>query len=130
VRFHGHVARTALFDAYRTASAAVFPSYAEAFAIAPLEAMACGCPTIFSRRGSGPELLTDGREGLLVDPDKPAEISSAIIRTLHDPQLAAVMGEAGRVRVEQVFSIDNLVTQNVNFYQQCVQDFRKKASLN
>ncbi len=68
VHFRGHVTRQELFDTYSTAAAAVFPSYAEAFAVAPLEAMAVGCPTIFSSRGSGPELLTHEREGLLVSP--------------------------------------------------------------
>lgn len=130
VHFHGHVSRSELFDIYRTAAMAVFPSYAEAFAIAPLEAMACGCPTIFTRRGSGPELLTHEREGLLVDPDKQEEIASAILRVLEDGCLARVLGDCGRTRVQEVFSIESLVGQNVNFYQRCLDDFRAKSSLN
>ena len=67
VRFHGHVPHEVLFGALSRARVSVLPSYAEAFALAPLEAMAHGCPTIYSRRGSGPELIRDGLDGLLVD---------------------------------------------------------------
>jgi glycosyltransferase involved in cell wall biosynthesis len=119
-----------LFEAYRTAGAAVFPSYAEAFAVAPLEAMAAGCPTIFTQRGSGPELLTHGREGLLVDPDNSGDIAESILRLLRNPSFAQEIGEAGRARIQQVFSIDRLVSQNVAFYERCVSDFRAKASSN
>jgi glycosyltransferase involved in cell wall biosynthesis len=130
VHFHGHVSREELFESYRTATAAVFPSYAEAFAVAPLEAMACGCPTIFSQRGSGPELLTHEREGLLVDPDKPEEIAASILRVLQNPAFARQLGEAGRTRIHDAFSIDRLVAQNVSFYESCAEDFRRKSSLN
>jgi glycosyltransferase involved in cell wall biosynthesis len=130
VHFYGHVSRAKLFEVYRTAGLAVFPSYAEAFAIAPLEAMACGCPTIFSKRGSGPELLTHGREGLLVDPDKPEEIAESILSVLRNPSLARDLGEAGRVRIREAFSIDRLVEQNVAFYERCASEFRAKSSFN
>jgi glycosyltransferase involved in cell wall biosynthesis len=130
VHFHGHVSRAELFEVYRTAGLAVFPSYAEAFAVAPLEAMACGCATIVSKRGSGPELLTHGRDGLLVDPDKPEEIADAVVGVLRNPSLGQKLGEAGRARIQEAFSVDPLVAQNAAFYEQCVREFRAKASLN
>jgi glycosyltransferase involved in cell wall biosynthesis len=130
VHFHGHVVRKELFEVYRKAAAAVFPSYAEAFAVAPLEAMACGCPTIFSERGSGPELLTHERQGLLVDPDKPGDIAASIVRTLRDRQFAREIGDAGRTLVRQVFSVDRLVAQNEDFYRRCIRGFRERAISN
>jgi glycosyltransferase involved in cell wall biosynthesis len=130
VHFHGHVSRAELFEVYRTAGVAVFPSYAEAFAVAPLESMAYGCPTIVSKRGSGPELLVNGREGLLVDPDNPVEIAESILGVLRNPSLAQQLGEAGRLHVRDVFSIDRLVGQNLSFYEQCSVEFRAKHSLN
>jgi glycosyltransferase involved in cell wall biosynthesis len=122
--FHGHVSRKQLFDAFATARVAVFPSYAEAFAVAPLEAMTKGCPTIYSRRGSGPELIEDGVDGLLIDPDKPSEIAQAIIRVLQDDQLANQLSQAGRKRVVEHFSVENLVRQNIKFYGDCIDRFR------
>jgi glycosyltransferase involved in cell wall biosynthesis len=124
VRFHGHINRDDLLAALSTARAAVFPSYAEAFALAPLEAMACGCPTIYSKRGSGPELIRDGADGLLVDPDRPEEIAGAIVRILCDDQLAQQLGAAGPRRVAEAFSLEALVERNASFYSQCVGAFR------
>lgn len=129
VYFYGHVPRQKLLDVYQTCGVAVFPSRAEAFAMAPLEAMASGCPTIYSRRGSGPELLEHGRQGLLVDPDDPAQIAEAILRVQTDPSLARELGEAGRARVRECFSIEKLTAENVVFYERCVRDFRAAHSI-
>ena len=118
--FHGHVAREPLFAALRKARAAVFPSYAEAFALAPLEAMVLGCPTIYSRRGSGPELLEHGREGLLIDPDNPQELADAVIRLLADEEEARRIGEAGARRVLDRFSIEAMMRANEEFYRRCL----------
>jgi len=129
VTFHGHVTRERLFEVYRTAGLAVFPSYAEAFAIAPLEAMACGCATIYSERGSGPELLEQDKNGLLVDPDRPSQIADSIIRTLRDGQFAERLGAAGRELVEQRFSLAGALKQNLAFYGECIERFRLAHSL-
>lgn len=123
VHFHGHVSRAELLRALGSARAAVFPSYAEAFALAPLEAMAAGCPTIYSTRGSGPELIDDGRDGLLVDPDEPERIADALIRVLEDDSLAWTLGAAGRRRVVENFSVDAAVVRNAEFYARCIESF-------
>jgi glycosyltransferase involved in cell wall biosynthesis len=123
VTFHGHCDRSDLFEALSRARAAVFPSYAEAFALAPLEAMGCGCPTIASSRGAGNELMQHGEHGLLVDPDDWPEIAAAMLRLLEDPQLARRLGQAGRQRVIDSFTIDQLCSQNEQFYEQCIQQF-------
>lgn len=123
--FHGHVARTEILQALQTARVAVFPSYAEAFAVAPLEAMACGCPTIYSKRGSGPELIDHGRNGLLVDPDQQEQIAEAIIRLLTDDELARQFEYAGRERIRQSFSLPILLRQNEAFYQSCLREFHE-----
>jgi glycosyltransferase involved in cell wall biosynthesis len=123
VRFHGHVHREDLLGALASARAAVFPSYAEAFAVAPLEAMAAGCPTICSRRGAGSELLKHGCEGLLIDPDNPDEIAAAISRVLGDEGSAERLGANGRQRVWRDFSTSRLLGQNVDFYRDCLVRF-------
>jgi glycosyltransferase involved in cell wall biosynthesis len=122
--FHGHVAREQLFRAYQGARLAVFPSYAEAFAFAPLEAMACGCPVIYTRRGPGPELIRDQRDGLLVDPDRPEEIGAAMVRLLSDDEVATRLGEAGQVRAHDRFSLQVLVPQNEAFYASCLSQWK------
>ena len=126
VRFYGHVTGERLFEALQTARAAVFPSFAEAFAIAPLEAMAHGCVTICSRRGSGPEMIRDEVDGLLVDPARPREIARAIVRVLASPELAARLGEGGWTRVRQEFSCDVQLRRNEEYYAGCLERFHSK----
>jgi len=125
VHFHGHVGREEISGALQRARAAVFPSYAEAFAVAPLEAMAAGCATIYTGRGSGPELIVDGRDGLLVDPDRPEEIAHAITRLLTDDRLAQTLGAAGRGRVDAEFSTRTVMARNEAYYRECVARFRR-----
>ena len=128
VFFHGHVGRERLFEALRTARLAVFPSYAEAFAIAPLEAMSAGCPTIYSQRGSGPELIEPGKHGLLVDPAKPTEIADSIIRLLKDDVLAESLGRKGLKRVRDRFAIERAVELNEQFYERCIDEFQARRA--
>lgn len=116
VHFHGHVARESLLRIMSRAGVAVFPSMSEGFAWAPLEAMAHGCPTIYTKLGSGPELIDNGRDGLLVDPRKPEQIAAAITRLLADQQLARRLGEAGRNRVLSSFTLEKLLPLNETFY--------------
>jgi len=125
VHFHGHVSPEVLFQALDTARVAVFPSLAEAFALAPLEAMAHGCATVYSRRGSGPELIRDGLDGLLVDPEDPREIAGAVSRLLVDPELAARLGAAGRERVRRNFASDVVCSRNIDYYETCAREYRR-----
>lgn len=127
VTFYGHVSRDELFHRLSVARAAVFPSYAEAFALAPLEAMVRGCPTIYSTRGSGSELIADGRDGLLVDPDRPERIAEAVVRLLTDDTLAEQIGRAGRRRVLQRFAVETICQENENFFRDCIEQFRLQA---
>ena len=128
VYFHDHVNRERILSALHTARLAVFPSYAESFALAPMEAMACGCPTVYTRRASGPELIEHYRDGLLVDPDCPNEITEAVIRLLANDELAKRLGRAGRTRIEESFSIETVVRQNETFYSSCLSNFSHRAA--
>jgi len=119
--FHGHVGGAELREALSTARVGVFPSYSEAFALAPLESMGCGCPTISTKLSSGPEGVRSEIDGLLVDPGRPAEISDAIVRLLRDDSLAERVGRAGRARVLQDFSLDALLAANEKFFHGAVQ---------
>ncbi len=120
VSFHGHAARSEVLAALGRARAGVFPSFAEAFAMAPLESMAAGCPTVYSRRGSGPELIRDGVDGLLIEPSEPHSIASALLRLLDDESLAHRLGRAGRERIDRDFSLASTMAQQVDFYRECV----------
>jgi glycogen synthase len=124
VQFHGHVPLEQLEHAFRQARVAVLPSYTEGFALTPLHAMACGCPTVFTRRSSGQELIAHGENGLLVDPDQPHQIADAVISLLRDSALAERIGNNGRTRILKDFSPQTWGARNEQFYTRCVADFR------
>jgi len=74
----------------------VLPSVTEAFPNALLEAMACGVPSIATAVGGIPELVDDGRTGLLVPPRDAGALAGAIGALLDDPLRAAALGDAAR----------------------------------
>jgi glycosyltransferase involved in cell wall biosynthesis len=116
VNFQGYVNREQVLEELKTAAVAVLPSFTEAFALAPLEAMAQGCPTIYTKLASGPEIINDGVNGLLIDPFKPHDIAEAIIKILTDKYLAAKIGDKGRKSVEDRFSTTIILSQNEEIY--------------
>ena len=63
--------------------------------MAPVEAMVIGCPTIFTRRTAGKEIINEGCDGLLIDPDNLNEIANAIISMLTNRKSALQMGKNG-----------------------------------
>lgn len=82
VRFAGLIPESEKVDHYRLADVYVMPSRGEGFGIVFLEAMACGIPVVASKVDGGREALRDGKLGILVDPDKPAEIKTGILGAL------------------------------------------------
>lgn len=78
------------------ASLFVLPSRWEGLPVALLEALAAGRPVIATRVGGVPEVVRDGVDGLLVEPDDPAALAEAIASLLRDPARAAAMGSAPR----------------------------------
>lgn len=128
VFFHGHVDHLRLLNALQEARVGVFPSYSETFGLAPVEAMAVGCPAIYTKRSCGPEIITDDEDGLLVDPDSPHEIADSIIRVMQDDDLADRLGKAGRKTVREKFSTDIIIPQNEAFFAKCIERFQEKSS--
>lgn len=89
---------------YRAASLLVLPSQNEPFGRVLVEAMACGVPVIATRGGGVPEIVRDGKDGLLVDPGRADEMAEAILRVLGDDILRAELTDSARTRAE-LFSL-------------------------
>ncbi len=123
VFFHGHVHRNTLLQQLQQTRVAVFPSLAETFGNAPLEAMSCGCATIYTTRAPGPELVEHGVSGLLVNPESAEDIAAAIGRLLEDRELAHRLGSAGRRCVQEKYSISKVVQDNVRYFRHCISEF-------
>ena len=100
----------------------VVPSVYEPLGIVNLEAAACTTAVVASDVGGIPEVVDDGRTGLLVhyDPADPAAFESGlagrIAELLADPDRAAAMGAAGRERVLAEFGWPAIARQTVSVY--------------
>jgi len=112
----GYVATDRLYEHLTASAISVFPSYAEAFALAPLEAMVCGTAVINSNRTSGPELIEDNVNGLLIDPDDAGQIASAILYLLNNPDACQKLADKGNETVKTQFEISKVAVENIEFY--------------
>lgn len=77
----------------------------EGIPVALMEAMAMGRPVVASRLSGIPELVEDGRSGLLVDPGDVRGLAAAISALLADPARRRRMGAVGRARVVEEFDL-------------------------
>jgi glycosyltransferase involved in cell wall biosynthesis len=90
---------------YGEAEVAVVPSLYEGFSLPAIEAMSCGVAVVATTGGALPEVVgKDGETGLLVTPDDPEALASAIRRLLDDAALRSRLGAAGRERVVSRFT--------------------------
>lgn len=97
VSFLGAVAYGGMPQLYAASRIVVTPSVIpEPFGLPVVEAMAAGRPVVASRAGGIPELIQDGRTGLLVEPDDPETLADALLALLADPERCRSMGAAGR----------------------------------
>ena len=94
----------------------VLPSLAEGISNTILEAMACGLPVLATDVGGNAELVEAGSTGEIVPAATPAALADVLLRWLEAPELARRLGQAGRMRVEQQFSIDAMVQAYQNLY--------------
>lgn len=88
-----------LATAYSHAVALIFPSLCEGFGIPVLEAFACGCPAILSKRTSLPEV--GGDAALYFDPESGEELLSQTARLVTDKSLREELVQAGRERIRE-----------------------------
>ena len=86
----------------------VSTNVAETIGDATCEAMACGLPVVAMRAGPIEDLIVDGQTGLLVGPPMAAGLLTCVQRLQADAELRRTMGEAGRRRVEERFTLRRL----------------------
>jgi glycosyltransferase involved in cell wall biosynthesis len=89
----------------------VLPSLQEPFGRSIIEAMALGTPVVASRVGGIPEIITDGRDGLLVEPGDVGGLAGAISSLLDDASRRAKLADAALETVRQRFDVAELTRQ-------------------
>ena len=89
------------------AAIAVVPSlWEEAFGLAVVEAMAAGVPLVASRTGGIPELVEDGKTGMLVPPGDARALADALRVLLGNPGLRGAMAVQGPISAGRRFSLE------------------------
>lgn len=96
LRFVGDVPDLDLPHFYRAAEVFVFPSLYEGFGFPPLEAMACGCPTVVSDRGAMMEVCGEG--AAYVDPLDPSQMAEVLEEVLKNSEMRGQLVQRGLAR--------------------------------
>jgi glycosyltransferase involved in cell wall biosynthesis len=102
---------------YRAAGVLVVPSAYEGLPYVILEAMQHGTPVVATRVSGHPEVIEDGRNGFLVDLDKPAALAARCVEILRDPELARRLAEAGRETIARRFGLERQVGEYLDYYE-------------
>jgi starch synthase len=127
---------------YSNARVFCCPSVYEPFGIINLEAMACGAPVVASSTGGIKEVVVDGETGYLVPFDQDPvtsfplhpevfarDLATRINQLLEDPEKCRRFGDAGRRRVEAIFSWTAIANQTIDLYQRLIERHRGGALL-
>jgi starch synthase len=132
------VTRRETIQLYSHARVFCCPSVYEPFGIINLEAMACRAPVVASATGGIKEVVVDGETGYLVpfdqdpvtsfpsDPEKFAkDLAAGINKLLDDPEKCRRFGDAGRKRVEEIFSWTAIADQTIGLYERLIAQKRE-----
>jgi glycosyltransferase involved in cell wall biosynthesis len=111
------VVRDCLFPGYQEEVGQFFSAFAvfvltsgnEGTPVTAIEALAAGCPVVATRVGGVPDVVRDGEDGFLVEPEAMEELARRLERLAGDPELRARLGAAGRARVLPRYSVDRLI---------------------
>lgn len=118
----GKVDRPRLLGEYRRADIFVLPSLFDSFPIAILEAMAAALPVVATRVGGVPDVVQDGRTGILVAPADPNGLAQALGGLAGDPVARRTMGRNGQDRA-RTFSWDDILTRIQGVYDDAVAEW-------
>ncbi len=106
VRFLGAVGQDELRRLYEGAAIFCLPSFAEGVPVVLMEAMAMGLPVVTTRIAGIPELIEDGRSGVLVAPGRPDLLADSLAGLVEDEELRRRLGAGGREAVQRGFDCE------------------------
>jgi len=109
--------RKLVYNYLKSANIYVFPSRNEGFAVAPLEAMACGLPLISFNAPGISDVLKDGEKsgGVLLPEYSSKALATAIKKLLENNKLCEELGHLAKLNIEENFSLPTIGNQLKNF---------------
>lgn len=119
VQFLGHVPHPEIDEAAASAWVTVVPSVcAENFTLVAVESFMRGTAVIATRVGGLPELVTDGENGLLVDPHRHDQLAQSLLGIFEDRVRCEAMGRRGREIALETLSAEKYVDRFIELYEE------------
>jgi len=110
------MSRAELVGAYQEAAVCILPSAWENASYVLLEAMACATPVIACNSGGSPELIENGVNGFLIPVNDANALAARVGQLLSQPDLRKTLGENARRRIEETFSVEQVLPKMIAAY--------------
>lgn len=108
VRFSGWLKVSAVESVLAESDVLVLPSWSEGLPNVIIEAMAARLAVVVCAVGNVPDVVTDGREVLLVPPQNIPALKSALVRVIDDPALRRQLGDVAYLLAERQFGVEQV----------------------
>lgn len=105
-------------DVFVLASVTDWKGETEAFGVVFAEALACKTPVIGTRTGGIPDVVIDGKTGLLIDEKNPKQLAGALVRILNNKALAKKLAEQGYKYVHDNFTAEKIAEKTIKMYEE------------
>lgn len=109
-----------VFPFIRAADIFILPSLWEGFGLSIIEAMSFSKPVIASSVGGISEIVEDGGSGILCPPGDHEKLADAMVMLIQNPDLRKTMGDAGKKRVEQLFTAERMSRRYQKIYRELI----------
>ncbi|MBC9784487.1 glycosyltransferase family 4 protein [Heliobacterium chlorum] len=112
--------REDIANIYGAINILALPSLSEGLSLTLMESMLSGCPAVVSAVGGNPEIVSDGKNGLIVPPMDSLALAAALLRLLEDPCLTRRLGEAAKRTIEERFTAQRMAERTQAVYRHLV----------
>jgi glycosyltransferase involved in cell wall biosynthesis len=125
VRFAGQIDHKKIYHFIAEHHLLVMPSRFEGFGVAALEASACARPVIATNVGGIPEIIINGKTGILVPPGDEGALAEAILKLANDIGLCHKMGREGYDFAKENYRWERSLDLMSRLYEQLIHESRK-----
>lgn len=122
VEFLGRRTSEELVELYSRARVLAVPSRHEAFGLVVVEASACGAAVVGTKVGGIPEIISPGETGMLVAPNDPDALATALLAVLDDERYRNAIAMAGRRRALARFTPDAILREYAAVFRRALAD--------
>ena len=117
IKMIGQVENSSIYDLLEKHHFMVMPSLEEGFGVAAVESFACSRPVVATNVGGIPEIVTDGKNGYLINPNDVQKLADAMIKMISDKNKMIQMGRNGYQVAKQRFDWEKSVDQMIEVYE-------------